>query len=151
MKYSKFCFCVPPRRTGRRTRFERRKVAVQEAICLAFFAVGAMIRVIQATCLSPVFTLVNNAWRIKRPSKLHSCMFHRRWRSNLLTAENCNRLYYIVQGHHLGREGCNNFPEVDWKWPRDRCSAAVSSWNPRDFCVFPPSKILVSRGSKSAR
>ena len=28
----------------------------------------------------------------------------------------------------------------------------ISSWNPRDFCVFPaPSKILVSRGSKSAR
>lgn len=88
----------------------------------------------------------------------------------------------------MGREGCNNFPEVDWKWPRDRCSAAtrlnhmcvcavlndiymyvyiyyniilihiymyekpVISWNPRDFCVFPvPSKILVSRGSKSAR
>ena len=117
MKYSKFCFCVPPRRTGRRTRFERRKVAVQEAICLAFFAVGAMIRVIQATCLSPVFTLVNNAWRIKRPSKLHSCMFHRRWRSNLLTAENCNRLYYIVQGHHLDVKDATISPRLTGSGP----------------------------------
>ena len=158
VKYSKFFFCVLPRRTGRRTRFERRKVAVQEASCLAFLSGSwgrwlfwfVLFKQHAWARLSPVFTPVNlsrvpaccssNCWLLRivtdymvvsknRGTPKSSSLIRFSSINQPLLGTPINGNRHIVEGHsHLGREA-----EADWKRPRDRCSVAgLPDWT---ICV----------------